>query len=181
MILPEYTRTYFYAVPPNGRWPSDFHIITAWNPKRPVSDEENDVADKRLRLVLELESHTIFRVMGYSQDMTDVEHGWGALGIDHQRAVEIGREYGQNAIFEVSGGELSVVCCDAGSKQALGSFLARELVPPSRVGKEAKTCRESVLNLLEMVGDIRATVGRSKPSADGMRTVTFIFPPNKKR
>jgi hypothetical protein len=119
--------------------------------------------------------------MGYSKDMTYVEHGWGVLGIDHQRAIEVGREYGQNAIFEVCSGELFLVCCDVGAKQDLGSFLERELVPPSRLGRGAKTSTESVLELLEIAGDIRATVGRSEPSPDGMRTVTFIFPPNKKR
>jgi len=49
MILPEYRETIFKASPPEGGWPEYFHIITAYNPGKIISDEENAIADEELR------------------------------------------------------------------------------------------------------------------------------------
>ena len=103
MILPEYLQTVFLAQTPAGGWPSLFHIITGYNPGEFVGDEINAKADEALRKELNLAGSRCFRVIGCSPDLKHQEQGWGVAGQSEERALAIGRQYGQNAIFEVSG------------------------------------------------------------------------------
>ena len=111
-----------YRTPPVPGWPSDFHIITAWNPKQIVSEPENVAADTRLRTQLEMDQIAHFRITGCSADLAHQEASWGVIGISLGRAIEIGRQSGQNAIFEVLNGEAFVVSCDTLDRQSIGRF-----------------------------------------------------------
>ena len=125
MILPEYLETVFIGVPPTEGWPSDFHVITAYNPKRILSEPENVAADTRLRTQLEQEQIVHFRITGGSADLAHQEASWAIVGISSDRAIEIGRQYCQNAIFEVLNGEAFVVSCDTLERQSIGQFQDR--------------------------------------------------------
>ena len=125
MILPEYLETVFIGTPPAAGWPSDFHIITAWNPKRIVSEPQNHEADGRLRAQLEQEHFEHFRITGCSADLAHQEASWAIVGISLERAIELGRHYVQNAIFEVLNGEAFVVSCDTLDRQSIGKFQPR--------------------------------------------------------
>ena len=125
MILPEYLETVFIGTPPVGGWPSDFHIITAFNPKKILPEPENLAADTRLRTQLEQEQIAHFRISGCSADLAHQELSWAIVGISLERAIEIGRHYVQNAVFEVLNGEAFVVSCDTLERQSIGRFQKR--------------------------------------------------------
>ena len=124
-ILPEYLETVFIGVPPIAGWPADFHIITAFNPKKILPEPENLAADTRLRTQLEQDQIAHFRIIGCSADLAHQEASWGVVGISLGRAIEIGRQYGQNAIFEVRDGEVFVVSCETLERQPIGQFEER--------------------------------------------------------
>jgi hypothetical protein len=127
MIIDEYLKTVFLGPPPESGWPHDFQIVTAHNPKRFASETENNEADTSLRKLLEQEQIFHFRITGCSADLSYQEAGWGIVGIEFDRAIQIGRQYGQNAIFEVLDGEAFVVSCDTLERQSIGQFQQRLL------------------------------------------------------
>jgi hypothetical protein len=127
MILPEYLQTVFLAQTPVGGWPSLFHVITAHNPGEFVGDEINTKADEALRKELNLAGSRCFRITGCSPDLKQQEQGWGVAGLSEERALAIGRQNGQNAIFEVSGGVLSVICCLSGERLRVDNWEKRIL------------------------------------------------------
>jgi hypothetical protein len=116
MILPEYLSTFFQASPPAGGWPHHFHIITAHNPGVIVGADMNAKADEELRRELNLVGSCCFRITGCSPDLKHQEQGWGVAGLSEEKAVAIGKKYGQNAIFEVTAGALSVIGCLSGER-----------------------------------------------------------------
>ena len=122
MILPEYRETIFKASPPEGGWPEYFHIITAYNPGKIISDEDNASADEELRRDLECRGLRYLRIKGYSPDQKHHEQGWMIEDITREQALEIGRRYGQNAIFEIEKGVLFVIGCLSGARQQVGNW-----------------------------------------------------------
>jgi hypothetical protein len=116
MILPEYLQTVFLAQTPVGGWPALFHVITAYNPGEFVADEINTKADEALRNELNLVGSSCFRITGCSPDLKHQEQGWGVAGLSEEKALAIGKQYGQNAIFEVTAGVLSVIGCLSGER-----------------------------------------------------------------
>jgi len=111
MILSEYLSTFFLAESPGGGWPESFHIITAHNPGIIVGSEANTTADEELRKELNRVGSRCFRITGCSPDLKHREEGWGVAGLSREEALAIGRRYGQNAIFEITAGILSVIGC----------------------------------------------------------------------
>jgi len=127
MILPEYLSTYFLADTPSGGWPQNFHIITAYNPGKMVGAEINAKADEALRKELNLAGSGCFRITGCSQDLKHREPGWGVAGLSDEEAVQIGRKYGQNAIFRIDEKSLFVIGCLSANRQEVGSWKERIL------------------------------------------------------
>jgi hypothetical protein len=127
MILPEYLETAFLGTPPIAGWPSSFHIITAWNPNQIVLEAQNREADLRLHSQLKEQGFEHFPITGCSANLAHQEASWAIVGISSERALEIGRQYGQNAIFEVLDGEAFVVSCDTLERQSIGQFQQRLL------------------------------------------------------
>ena len=102
--------------------PMKFAIITAWNPRhRSTTEAENHREDEALRRTLELMCLPYFRATGCSPDYSHREPGW-AIETTKVEAIELGRRYGQRAIWWIEGGELILVSCEDGGEQALGSF-----------------------------------------------------------
>jgi hypothetical protein len=127
MILPEYLSTYFLADTPSGGWPQNFHIITACNPGKIVGVEINASADEELRKELNLAGSRCFRITGTSLDLKHQEQGWGVAGLSEERALAIGKQYDQNAIFEITTGILSVIGCLSGERIRVDNWEKRIL------------------------------------------------------
>lgn len=89
-----------------------FHVITAWNPGGThASLDENAAADRELLVELQsrkLESH---RAVGSDPDSEHKEEGWIVAGIKELDAVNLGKRFGQIAIFRVEQRKLMVVGC----------------------------------------------------------------------
>jgi len=131
MILPEYLSTHFVTDTPSGGWPQRFYIITAYNPGKIVCAETNAKADEELRKELNIAGSRCLRITGVSLDLKHQEQGWGVAGLSEERALEIGIKYGQNAIFDVTAGVLSVIGCLSGERIRVDSWEKRIVAGPS--------------------------------------------------
>ena len=101
-------------------WPTDFAIITAYDPEgRAASPADNAVADASLEADLRAAGFSPHRITGGSADGMHLEPGWGVpSGVPG--AVEFGRRYRQMAVFYVRAGALTLVDCEDGSSEDLG-------------------------------------------------------------
>lgn len=76
-------------------------FVTAWNPRsRPIEPEHNAAAGERLEAQLRSTGHTC--VKGLSVDPTgrwEGEESLLVLGLGHEQAVAIAREYEQNGLL----------------------------------------------------------------------------------
>ena len=101
-------------------WPTDFAIITAYDPDgQPTAPERNLAADVALEAELRAAGYRPHRITGGSADGVHLEPGWG-VPIGLPGAVEFGRRYRQLAIFAVRAGRLALVDCEDGSAEDLG-------------------------------------------------------------
>ena len=98
------------------------YLVTACNPGGSQrSDPENAAANAELEAELSARSLPWLRAVGRDEASSWVEPGCCVLGIDREQAAEIGRRYGQLAIYEISPEALSVVWCDSGRTVELAS------------------------------------------------------------
>jgi hypothetical protein len=110
----------FRFVPLPSDWPTDFAIITAYDPDGlPTSPELNLAADAALEADLRAAGYRLHRITGGSADGVHLEPGWG-VPIGLPGAVEFGRRYRQVAVFAVRTGRLALVDCEDGSAEDLG-------------------------------------------------------------
>jgi hypothetical protein len=110
----------FRFVPLPSDWPTDFAIITAYDPDGlPTSPELNLAADAALEADLRAAGYRLHRITGGSADGVHLEPGWG-VPIGLPGAVELGRRYRQVAVFYVRAGALTLVDCEDGSAEDLG-------------------------------------------------------------
>ncbi len=101
-------------------WPTEFAIITAYDPDGlPTKGELNVAADLALEADLRAAGYRLHRVTGGSADGLHQEPGW-AVPIGLPGAVEFGRRYRQVAVFAVRAGRLALVDCEDGSIEDLG-------------------------------------------------------------
>jgi hypothetical protein len=108
----------FVPLPPD--WPTDFAIITAYDPDGlPTTAEQNLAADAALEAELRAAGYRLHRITGGSADGVHLEPGWG-VPIGLPGAVEFGRRYRQVAVFAVRTGRLALVDCEDGSAEDLG-------------------------------------------------------------
>lgn len=87
----------------------------------------NAAADETLRKELNLAGSRCFRITGCSPELQHQEPGWGVAGLSGEQALAIGRMYGQNAIFEVAAGVLSVIGCHSRERIKVGNWEERIL------------------------------------------------------
>ena len=123
---PIYAKTRFRGGISQTDRPDTFAILTAFATTGEVwSEERNRDANAKLQRTLESISCWMIDATGYSPEDGHAEPGWAA-DIPLEIALQIGREFLQDAIFWVADGELFVVGCAAGSQPwSLGGFEAR--------------------------------------------------------
>jgi hypothetical protein len=111
---------------PAADLPFEFGIVTACNPNGTTLDAlVNEGLDRGLGLSLLGQRIPHFRVTGGSEDMSHSEPGYGCVA-DHEKIVELGRQWKQDAIFRVRGDSLFLVYCDRPQdEKPLGSFRER--------------------------------------------------------
>jgi hypothetical protein len=105
--------------------PGSFVIITAHNPSGfDHSDEENQRFDRQLQAELHKRGLDAIAVTGSSPDFSHSEPGY-AVEVDQETGVDIGRQFGQEAVFWVHDGQLHLVDCQTGKEANLGAWAER--------------------------------------------------------
>jgi hypothetical protein len=125
IILPEYFETLFVIKDEDVIWPKEFWIITACNPYSHGDSSGDDAADRRLRKTLSRTGCWKVRIKGISPDWKHGEKSFAFTGLDRSEVLKLGREFQQNAVFDVKGDVLSVVACDDSRAAVAGSFRER--------------------------------------------------------
>ncbi|HQZ29952.1 MAG: DUF3293 domain-containing protein [Verrucomicrobiales bacterium] len=93
-------------------WPDEFAVITAYaTTGESWTAEENEEADRHLKEALEATALSPIRITGYSPDTGHSEPGW-AVALPLEAACDLGVQFKQDAIYWVSGNQLSVTLCD---------------------------------------------------------------------
>ena len=171
MILPEYHETRFAPKePPPSRWPKAFAVITACNPLGQGIDEEADkAATGCLRKAINRLGMKRHRITGLSADMKHREAGFAVWGCDLPAAIQLGREFAQNAIFWIEEGKLDVVNCATGTRQHVG--LWSELLQTS--ADRAKCCCLYVIELAEEARTVKR-VREVNPNANPKMKCVYV-------
>ncbi len=101
-----------------------FAIITAWNPASVwLSNEENDRNNRQLRRDID---HNYYVDVLVGDEMFSWAEESFAVEVSLQKAVELGRKFGQNAVYYAESEELFLVSCDEiETKLALGKWQLR--------------------------------------------------------
>ncbi len=88
------------------------HVITAWNPgdERP-SSEINEARNKQLRLDITALGFEVLEALGGDPSSTHSEKSWAVIGLTDEVAIELGKKYGQVAVFRISETQQSVLGC----------------------------------------------------------------------
>ena len=120
-----YATTRFRGGQPQA-WRGDFHIITACNPAgQLLAAGANRIRDGQLEAQLIQLALPARLLWAGSPDFRHEERSW-ALWCEQPEALRLGRQFGQNAIFSVKGGQLWLVpCLLPAPPHHLGPFAAR--------------------------------------------------------
>lgn len=106
-----YFKARMRANEPSGGWPESFGVVTACNPEgETIEASENEARTEQFRQSLIARGLSYFPVNGYDPDSPHEEPGFGVV-CDEETALELGREWGQEAIFQVERGEVSLISC----------------------------------------------------------------------
>jgi hypothetical protein len=92
------------------------HVITAQNPGRQLSDDENN--ERQIRLWDRLREHSGVRVClaeGGDPEWTHREASFAVVGLTDDEAQALGGEFDQEAVFAWRSDELVVLSCRYGS------------------------------------------------------------------
>ncbi len=115
----QFMQAVFRFEPLPADWPTEFAIVTAYDPDGlPTTPERNLVADRALAEELGAAGYRMHRITGGSADGVHLEPGWG-VPIGLPGAVEFGRRYRQVAVFYVRGAEVSLVACADGASEVM--------------------------------------------------------------
>ena len=171
MILSEYRDTRFVPKEPApSHWPDTFAVITACNPLGQGLDEEADkAATICLRKAINRLGMKRHRITGVSADMKHREAGFAVWGCDLPAAIQLGREFAQNAIFWIEEGKLDVVSCATGTRQHVG--LWSELLQTS--ADRAKCCCLYVIELADKARTIKR-VREANPNANPKMKCVYV-------
>ena len=106
----------------DGIWMSGFdfcasrgvqiHVITAWNPgdERP-SSEVNDTQNNQLLADISAMGLEVLEALGSDPNSTHAEKSWAVIGLTDKIAIELGKKYGQVAVFRINESQQSVLGC----------------------------------------------------------------------
>jgi hypothetical protein len=92
-------------------WVEPVYVITAWNPGMTLDEEENRRRNDELRAVLDDLGHDVIDAVGRSRDGRWAEPSFAIIGLDRDAALDLGRRFGQVAIFELTTKSLEVLDC----------------------------------------------------------------------
>ena len=121
----EYFKTIFLISSIPETWPSEFGIVTAFNPMDEIlSEKENFLRNQNLSKVIG--KKLFIELTGSSLDFSHQEKSF-ALVCSMQEAIEFGKDFEQRAIFFVRNGNLKLVECESGKSHNLGIFEKRLL------------------------------------------------------
>ena len=88
---------------------------TAWNPaSQACSDADNRAAHGELVDWLTEQGYVYFPSVGTAPDGSWREEGVAVVGLGRLTAIELGRRFGQHAVFEWDGVGFRIVCCGDG-------------------------------------------------------------------
>ena len=125
----EYLKTVFLISIIPETWPSEFGIVTAFNPMdEKLSEKENFIRNQRLSD--EIGNKLFAELTGSSKDFSHQEKSF-AIICSMQEAVKLGNVFQQRAIFFVSNGILKLVDCKSGKSQDLGIFEKKLSIDPT--------------------------------------------------
>jgi Protein of unknown function (DUF3293) len=103
------------------------YVVTAFNPGGLVSPEPaNQQAHSALIRRLEADHVTYFEADGGDPGWTRTEAGFALIGVDEAYAKALGRDFGQDAIFEWTPTELSVLACDGERRSSAGWIMTAD-------------------------------------------------------
>lgn len=106
----------------DGIWMSGFdfcasqgvqiHVITAWNPgdERP-SSEINEAQNQQLRVEISARGLEALEALGSDPNSPHAEKSWAVVGMTDDTAIELGRKYGQVAVFFITRARQWVLGC----------------------------------------------------------------------
>lgn len=125
-LHPAYFAIAFRTEAPVLEWPAAFVIISAFATTGETwSAERNAEADERLHAELLRRGCRPIRITGYDPATGHAEPSW-AVAMPQDEALQLGRDFLQDAIFAVHGNELDVIRCTAPeSRFRVGKFLER--------------------------------------------------------
>ena len=88
------------------------HVITAWNPgdERP-SSKINEERNEQLREEISARGLKVLEALGSDPDSSHAEKSWAVIGLTDKVAVELGKKYGQVAVFRITEFCQSVLGC----------------------------------------------------------------------
>ena len=106
----------------DGVWMSGFdfcasrgvqiHVLTAWNPgdERP-NIEINEAWNEQLRAEISARGLEAIEALGSDPNSTHAEKSWAVVGMTDETAIELGRKYGQVAVFLITRARQWVLGC----------------------------------------------------------------------
>lgn len=118
VIVRQTTRRVLVGPGAQRDWPfgEPCHVVTAWNPDGIwTSESRNAAANLRLEAIITRLGDHVERVIGRSIDGGWREDSFAVTGLGREQAVDIGRMFGQKAIFEIDQTSVRVVRCDDAS------------------------------------------------------------------
>ncbi len=96
-----------------GRLGGPLFVLTAHNPASEVRpDAENEQQNAALKADIEALGFAPYDAIGKSPDGSWFEPGFALIGVDLATANELGKKYGQHAIFEIHPDRVIVQACD---------------------------------------------------------------------
>jgi hypothetical protein len=109
-----------------GEFPLDgtVHIVTAHNPAGRAATE-HDNRTRHSQLTLAIDGRTSWPTVGSAPDGSMPEPGFAISGLDPTAALELGRRFGQRAIYEWSAAALRIVGVDEPDVHTAGWRLIR--------------------------------------------------------
>ncbi len=152
--------------------PTTWAMLTAYNPgSQKRSNRENQAAHRRLKRLLEKCSARVWVGHGSSEDGTWSEPMWVAAGIALENALELGRQFGQNAVlFGEVGGPARLLVSDDGRDETHGAPRERPLA--GSAATHAQTSQEvierirALAALLECVAGVGVTLRVGPPATE---------------
>lgn len=108
-----------------GAFPADpevtIHVVTAHNPGRLLSPEQNDERHVRMvRAVVSTPAVHVWRAVGGDPKWEHTEECVALVGLDDEQARALGRSFEQEAIWSWTSSVLRLVECESGSITELG-------------------------------------------------------------